>query len=172
MSMFLTGLSLDIYGIFFGCGDGICLPRLLLCRRLSPATLGTADSQRETSLRQKRLLTVLCLALPFPSPKVIEGLEIPTLRAEEKKKRNTLQCFEFFTREMGFFIAPSAFVSSPIACDTRLCRLATRDIALAKTVINRFMPCSPIPFSEGHGGAENPVSATKKRNNSITRRGN
>ena len=63
---------------------------------------------------------------------------------------------------MGFFIAPSAFVSSPIACDTRLCRLATRDIASAKTVINSFMPRSPIPFSEGNGEAENPDSATKK----------
>ena len=62
---------------------------------------------------------------------------------------------------MGFFIAPSAFVSSPIACDTRLCRLATRDIASAKSVINRFVPCSPIPFSEGHGGAENPDSASR-----------
>ena len=31
----------------------------------------------------------------------------------------------------------------------------------AKTVINRFMPRSPIPFSEGHGGAENPDSASR-----------
>ena len=62
---------------------------------------------------------------------------------------------------MGFFIAPSAFVSSPFACVTRLVRLAKRDIASTKTVINRFMPRSPIPFSEGHGEAENPDSASR-----------
>jgi hypothetical protein len=64
---------------------------------------------------------------------------------------------------MGFFIAPSAFVSSPVACDTRLCRLATRDIASPKTVINRFVPRSPIPFSEGHGWAKIPFPQTKKK---------
>ena len=60
--------------------------------------------------------------------------------------------------------APSAFVSSPIACGTRLCRLATRDIASAKTIINRFMPCSPIPFSEGHG-RDKPASRAKNKTN-------
>ena len=70
------------------------LPRLLLCRRLSPATLGTADSQRETSLRQKRLSTVLCLALPFPSPKVMEGKK-PDSASRGKEKTHHKGVFSF-----------------------------------------------------------------------------
>ena len=67
---------------------------------------------------------------------------------------------------MGFFIAPSAFVSHSIARQALLALLATRDIASAKTVINRFMPRSPSPFSEGHGRTENPDSARpRKRKN-------
>ena len=62
---------------------------------------------------------------------------------------------------MGFFIAPSAFVSHSIARQALLALLATRDIASEKTVINRFVPRSPIPFSEGHGEAENPDSASR-----------
>ena len=76
----------------------------------------------------------------------------------------------YLVAEMGFFIAPSAFVSSPIACDTRLCRLATRDIASAKSVINRFVPCSPIPFSEGHEEDENPDSARAEEKKKHTTR--
>ena len=64
---------------------------------------------------------------------------------------------------MGFFIAPSAFVSHSIARQALLALLATRDIASAKTVINLFVPRSPIPFSEGHGGAKIPFPQTKKK---------
>ena len=49
-------------------------------------TLGSSDSQRETSLRQKRLSTVLCLALPFPSPKVMEGKSLRSKRKTHSRK--------------------------------------------------------------------------------------
>ena len=49
-------------------GDGIFHCPVCFCvAALRLGTLGSCGSQRETSLRQKRLSTVLCLALPLPS---------------------------------------------------------------------------------------------------------
>ena len=88
---------INSFDCFCDCNNGIfSLPRLLLCRRLSPATLGSADSQRETSLRQKLLSTVLCLALPFPSPKVMEGLKIPTPQTKKERTQSPEWVIEFF----------------------------------------------------------------------------
>ena len=84
-------------------------------------TLGSADSQRETSLRQKRLSTVLCLALPFSSPKVMEGLKIPTLRGRGKEKTHHKGVFSFsLVAEMGFephdlrVMSPTSYQTAPL----------------------------------------------------------
>ena len=58
--------------------------------------------------------------------------------------------------------APSAFVSSPFACDTRLVRLATRDIASVKTTLSCFHLALPFPSPKVMEGA-NPLREQKKK---------
>ena len=66
--------------------------------------------------------------------------------------------------EMGFFIAPSAFVSSPFASvhSARPTRNARHRFGK-----NGYQPfCASLSHSlrpEGHGRAENPTSKTKKK---------
>ena len=82
-------------------------------------TLGSFDSQRETSLRQKRLSTVLCLALPLPSPKVVEMCKA---RSASKKKEKTHHkgVFSFFlVAGVGFephdlrVMSPTSYQTAP-----------------------------------------------------------
>ena len=84
------------------------------------------------------------------------------LATKKEKTRYTIRCSEFlWLRRWDFSLPRLLLCRRPSPRYTRLVRLATRDIASAKTVINRFMPCSPIPFSEGHGRGKSRFAGKK-----------
>ena len=94
------------------------MPRLLLCRRPSLGTLGSADSQCETSLQQKRLSTVLYLALPFPSSR--RSLRGISHRSRQNEKAVHKGLLFILVAEMGFephdlrVMSPTSYQTAPL----------------------------------------------------------